>query len=68
MSSLPAAAPGPPPMEAPRPLAAVHLIAVLALALCTLIAATAVSIGLARAAGLTCITGHAAPPEQVRSR
>ncbi len=40
----------------PRPLPLVQLIAILALAASTLIAATAVSIGLARAAAPPCMT------------
>jgi hypothetical protein len=53
MSRLPAAGPRPQstgaPAHAPRAPALVQLIAILTLALSTLIAATAVSIGLARA-------------------
>jgi hypothetical protein len=62
--------PEPRPLEALRPLAPVQLIAVLGLALCTLIAATAVSIGLARAAGLTAraAASPAAPLAAERNR
>ena len=59
--------PWPRPMEAPRPLAPVQLIAVLGLALSTLIAATAVSIGLARAAA-PCITAEHAVAADARLR
>ena len=70
MPRFPAAAPEPCLTEALRPLAPVQLIAILALALSTLIAAAAVSIGLARAAGLNCVvTAYVALPaaEQKRS-
>ena len=70
MPRFPAAAPEPCLTEALRPLAPVQLIAILALALSTLIAATAVSIGLARAAWPNCVTtAHVALPaaEQKRS-
>jgi hypothetical protein len=45
-----------PGAEAPRPLTLLQLIAILALAISTLVAAAAVSIGLARAAAPPCIT------------
>ena len=68
MPRFPSAAPGPHLTEAPRSLAPVQLIAILALALSTLIAATAVSIGLARAAGLNCVvTAHVALPQPSKS-
>ena len=70
MPRFPAAAPEPCLTEALRPLAPVQLIAILALALSTLIAATAVSIGLVRAAWPNCVTtAHVALPaaEQKRS-
>jgi hypothetical protein len=59
MSRLPAAGPRPQstgtPAQAPRAPALVQLIAILTLALSTLIAATAVSIGLARADVVGCV-------------
>ena len=72
MSALPIDAPGAPSRGSlsPRPLAPLQLIAILALAVSTLVAATAVSIGLARAAWPNCVTtAHVALPaaEQKRS-
>ncbi|HEY6254977.1 MAG TPA: hypothetical protein VIY51_04200 [Xanthobacteraceae bacterium] len=68
MCPLSAAGPGPrsadaPPQE-PRPLALLQLIAILTLAVSTLIAATAVSIGLARAAAPDCMAAATAATEQ----
>lgn len=63
MSRSPAGMPEPRPLKALRPLAPVQLITVLGLALSTLIAATAVSIGLTGAAGLTtCAAASPAAP------
>ena len=61
MFKLPAA-----PTQAPRPLAFLQLIAILTLAVSTLVAATAVSIGLARAAA-PCITAAPAKAQAIKT-
>jgi hypothetical protein len=56
-----------PAAQAPRPLALLQLIAILALAVSTLIAVTAVSIGLARASA-PCVTAVPTAAAAIKSR